>query len=95
MEFANSDFVFLQQLRDLGFDKDLSLGVVDVHTHVIEPQDAVETRIRHAAEVLPVESLWIDPDCGLKTRTVEEAQAKMRVVAAATKRVRSELPSRV
>ena len=95
MEFANSDFKFLRRLRDEGFDKDLSLGVVDVHTHVVESVDEVEARIRRAIEILPVETLWIDPDCGLKTRTIEEAQAKMRAIAEATKRVRSTLPSRV
>ena len=95
MEFANSNFVFLQQLRDEGFDKDLSLGVVDVHTHLIETADEIEERIRRAVEILPAETLWIDPDCGLKTRTVEEAQAKMRAIAEATKRVRSTLQSRV
>jgi 5-methyltetrahydropteroyltriglutamate--homocysteine methyltransferase len=95
MEFANSDFTFLEGLRNFGFDKDLSLGVVDVHTHVIDAVDDVEQRIRKAIEILPVETIWPDPDCGLKTRTVEESMGKMRAIAEATKRVRADLPSRV
>src|SRR5438552_3882917 len=39
MEFANSDFAFLEGLKGFGFDKDLSLGVADVHTHEIESVD--------------------------------------------------------
>ena len=42
MEFANSDFAFLESLKGFGFDKDLSLGVVDSHTHKIETVDEVE-----------------------------------------------------
>jgi 5-methyltetrahydropteroyltriglutamate--homocysteine methyltransferase len=95
MEFANSDFAFLEGLKKFGFDKDLSLGVVDVHTHVIEDPSDVEQRIRRAIDILPVDTIWPDPDCGLKTRTVEEAMAKMRAIAEATKRVRADLPSRV
>jgi 5-methyltetrahydropteroyltriglutamate--homocysteine methyltransferase len=95
MEFANSDFVFLEKLKEFGFDKDLSLGVVDAHTHEIEPLEEVEARIRRAVEILPAETIWPDPDCGLKTRTVEESMAKMRVIAQATKNIRTELSSRV
>jgi 5-methyltetrahydropteroyltriglutamate--homocysteine methyltransferase len=95
MEFANSEFSFLEGLRDFGFDMDLSLGVVDVHTHVVDDVDDVEARIRKAIEILPMETIWPDPDCGLKTRTVEESMGKMRAIAEATKRVRATLPSRV
>jgi 5-methyltetrahydropteroyltriglutamate--homocysteine methyltransferase len=95
MEFANSDFAFLARLKEFGFDKDLSLGVVDSHTHKIEPVDEIADRIRAAIDVLPPETIWPDPDCGLKTRTVEESMGKMRAIAEATKRVRADLPSRV
>jgi 5-methyltetrahydropteroyltriglutamate--homocysteine methyltransferase len=91
MEFANSDFGFLERLWESGFRKDLSLGVVDVHTHVVESPGEVESRVRMALDVIPADLLWIDPDCGLKTRTIDEAQGKMRAIAEATKRVRAEL----
>jgi 5-methyltetrahydropteroyltriglutamate--homocysteine methyltransferase len=95
MEFANSDFIFLERLKDFGFDKDLSIGLVDAHTHEIEPLSIVEERLRRAVDILPADTIWPDPDCGLKTRTVEESMAKMRVIAQATKRVREELASNV
>lgn len=95
MEFANSDFAFLSDLKGFGFDKDLSIGLVDSHTHVIEPVDEIEQRLRRAIDILPVDTIWPDPDCGLKTRTVEETMDKMRNIAIATKRVRADLPSHV
>jgi len=58
---------------------------------VVESQELVERRVRKALEVLKPEQLWVDPDCGLKTRTVEEAVGKLRAVVGSVKRVRKEL----
>jgi 5-methyltetrahydropteroyltriglutamate--homocysteine methyltransferase len=91
MEFVNSDFAFLEGLKRFGFDKDLSLGVVDSHDHRVESVEEIEATIRRAAEIIPVETIWPDPDCGLKTRTVQESMDKMRNIALATKRVRADL----
>jgi 5-methyltetrahydropteroyltriglutamate--homocysteine methyltransferase len=66
-----------------------SCGVVDVHSHVVEEGPTVEQRLRQALEVLPKESIWVDPDCGLKTRTVDEAIAKMKTVVSAAKALRN------
>ena len=41
-------------------------------------------------ELIPPERIYPDPDCGLKTRTVEEAKDKLRVIVEATKRIKSE-----
>ena len=91
LELTNSDFELLERFRDAPFTKDIGLGVVDVHSHRIEAVDEVVRGIKLALEVLPPERIYVDPDCGLKTRTVEEAQAKMRAVVEGVKRVRAEL----
>ena len=46
--------------------------------------------IKKGLEVLPPERLFIDPDCGLKTRTWAEAEAKLRVIVEATREVKRE-----
>lgn len=74
---------------------DLSYGVVDPHSHVVEETDVVADRIRQALDLVDAEALWLDPDCGLKTRQVDEAQGKMRAIADAAKAVRAELSERV
>ncbi len=71
------------------FTKDISFGVVDVHTHVQEGTDEARQRLDQALKVLPKESVWVDPDCGLKTRTVDEAVAKLRTCVAAAKALRN------
>jgi 5-methyltetrahydropteroyltriglutamate--homocysteine methyltransferase len=75
------------------FTKDLSLGVLDVHTHAVESAAEVEGRIKRGAGVLSAERIWVDPDCGLKTRTVEESRAKLAAMMAAVRAVRSGVPS--
>jgi 5-methyltetrahydropteroyltriglutamate--homocysteine methyltransferase len=91
LEMTNSDFDLLQRFKDVPFTKDIGLGVVDVHSHRLETADQVVRGIKLALEVLPPERVFIDPDCGLKTRTVEEAEAKMRAIVEGARRVREEL----
>jgi 5-methyltetrahydropteroyltriglutamate--homocysteine methyltransferase len=91
LEMTNSDFDLLQRFREVPFTKDIGLGVVDVHSHRLEAVDEVVRGIKLALEVLPPERVFVDPDCGLKTRTVEEAEAKMRAIVEGSRRVREEL----
>jgi 5-methyltetrahydropteroyltriglutamate--homocysteine methyltransferase len=83
LEMANNDLHTLELFRKSPFTKDISFGVVDSHSHVIETREQVRNRLKKALEVIPKEQIWVDPDCGLKTRSVEEAIAKMRVVVEA------------
>ncbi|MBI3457185.1 MAG: methionine synthase [Candidatus Rokubacteria bacterium] len=73
------------------FTKDLSLGVLDVHSHSVESPDDVRARILRGVGVLPPERIWVDPDCGLKTRTVEEARGKLGAMMAAVRETRATL----
>ena len=85
---SNSALDLLQIFEKDPFTKDLSLGVLDVHSHTIEDTAQVRERIMRGVGVQPVDRLWVDPDCGLKTRTVEEAIGKMRALVAAVRDVR-------
>ena len=90
LELANSDYDLLDVMQKKGFDKEIGLGVLDVHTHEIESVDEVVAGIKKALAVLPPERIFVDPDCGLKTRTWEESAAKIRVMVEAVKRVKAE-----
>jgi len=78
LEMSNSDLDLLELFRRHPFTKDISFGVVDVHSHTLEDAVAVRQRVEQALTILPKDKIWIDPDCGLKTRTVEEAIGKLR-----------------
>lgn len=93
LEMSNSDLDLTALFEKEPFTKDLSFGVVDVHSHVVEDEETTESRVDRALEVLDSEQLWIDPDCGLKTRTKEEAMGKLERVVSAAEAKREELKS--
>jgi len=91
IETANSGYDLLELFRRNRFEKELAIGVVDVHNHRIETVEEAVAGIRRGLEVVPPQRLYIDPDCGLKTRTWDEAAAKLRVMVQAARQVRREL----
>ena len=91
LEFANRNFELLRFFKGRRFAKAVGLGVVDVHSHRIEPVDEVIANLKKALKVFKPEQIYVDPDCGLKTRTPEEAQEKLRVVVQAARAVRESL----
>lgn len=93
LEFANSDFANLDVFKNPPFTKEIAVGVIDVHSHKIEKKEKVKENIKKALEVFPLEKVYIDPDCGLKTRTPEEAEAKLRIMVSAVKEIKKELGS--
>jgi len=58
-------------------------------SHVVEPESLVERRLRQSLEVLPRDIIWVDPDCGLKTRSVDEAIDKMKSLVHVAKKLRN------
>jgi 5-methyltetrahydropteroyltriglutamate--homocysteine methyltransferase len=91
LEFANSDFSLLKAFERRPFTKFIGLGVVDVHSHRIESVDEIADGIRRALEHVPADRMFVDPDCGLKTRTPEEAKSKLINISKAVEIVRGEL----
>jgi 5-methyltetrahydropteroyltriglutamate--homocysteine methyltransferase len=83
--------VFERFVRQNKLEKDVSYGVADVHRHEVETTEKMEGNLRHALTLFDRDSLWIDPDCGLKTRTTEEAVLILSNMQAATEKVRREL----
>jgi 5-methyltetrahydropteroyltriglutamate--homocysteine methyltransferase len=66
--------------------------VYDIHSPRVPSAEEVESLLRRALQALPVERVWVNPDCGLKTRTYEEVEASLANVVTATRRLRSALP---
>jgi len=91
LEMSNSSLDLVELFRKHPFTKDISFGVVDVHSHAVEDVGLIEERIGRALEVIRPENLWIDPDCGLKTRSVQEAIGKLKNMVTAVRRIRERL----
>lgn len=90
LELANSRYDLLDRFRANPFTKEIGYGVLDVHSHRVESKDEVKQGILRGLDVLKPEQMYVDPDCGLKTRTVEEAFAKLEVMVQAVREVRKE-----
>jgi 5-methyltetrahydropteroyltriglutamate--homocysteine methyltransferase len=91
LEFANSDYSLLDEFAEYPFTKYIGLGVVDVHSHEIESVDEIAEGIRRSLKLIPPDRMFVDPDCGLKTRTPEQAKTKLTNIKAAVDIVRAEL----
>jgi 5-methyltetrahydropteroyltriglutamate--homocysteine methyltransferase len=91
LEFANSEYSLLEEFTDHPFTKCIGLGVADVHTHDLESVEEIADGIRRSLKFLSPDKVFVDPDCGLKTRTVDEAKAKLTNIKKAVDRVREEI----
>ena len=90
LELANSRYDLLERFRKHPFTKEIGFGVLDVHSHKIETKEEIKEGLRKGLEVLRPEQIYVDPDCGLKTRTVDEAFAKLEVMVEAVREIRAE-----
>jgi 5-methyltetrahydropteroyltriglutamate--homocysteine methyltransferase len=97
-EFANRDgegsdgYEVLKSLREYPGHPSIGLGVLDVHRDAVETPAQVAERIGRAAKYLGDPArLWVNPDCGLRTRRLEVARAKLEAMVAGTRLARAEL----
>jgi len=102
-EFANRDtaghdgYAVLKVLADYGDTREVGLGVADVHRDAVESPEVVADRIRRAVKYLgDPQRIWVNPDCGLRTRSLSVARAKIESVVkgAALARAEFEHPRR-
>ena len=62
--------------------RQIGLGVYDIHSPVIPKSQEIAAIIKRAVKVIPRENFWINPDCGLKTRSLQEAVAALEIMVA-------------
>jgi 5-methyltetrahydropteroyltriglutamate--homocysteine methyltransferase len=91
LAMANYGYRWLELFDRDPFTKELAIGIVDVHSHETETVATAAEGIRKGLRHVSKERLLPHPDCGLKTRTVDESEEKCRVVVEAAKLVRKEL----
>ncbi len=93
LALKNEEFALLDTFKHPPFTKDIGLGVTDAHSHRIETVDEILVGVRRALDIIPASQVYLSPDCGLKTRTIDETTGKLRVMVEAAKRARSLIPS--
>jgi 5-methyltetrahydropteroyltriglutamate--homocysteine methyltransferase len=88
IEGARSAMVIVEALRRCAYPNDVGPGVYDVHSPRAPGQAEIEQRLRTALAALPIQRLWVNPDCGLKTRRWDEVRPALTAMVAAARRLR-------
>lgn len=101
LEFANRDtwsrglgddvrrgYSLLKEIREYSIESEIGLGVIDVHTDMVEPVELIVDRVRYALKYIDPERLFINPDCGLRTRSRDIGRRKLVNMVRAVRIVR-------
>ena len=91
IETSRSDMELLTAFGDFKYPNDIGPGVYDIHSPRVPTAEEIEHLLRKALQVVPKERLWVNPDCGLKTRGWPETIAALKVMVDVTKKLRAEL----
>lgn len=79
----------LGDLNAVGFSNSVGPGVYDIHSPRVPGVDEIVTSLREALKAIPAERLWVNPDCGLKTRTTDEVTESLKHLVRAAVEVRA------
>jgi 5-methyltetrahydropteroyltriglutamate--homocysteine methyltransferase len=88
IETSRSDMELLDAFDDFKYPNEIGPGVYDIHSPNIPTQEHIVQLMRKAAERIPAERLWVNPDCGLKTRQWAEVIPALTNMVAAAKTLR-------
>jgi 5-methyltetrahydropteroyltriglutamate--homocysteine methyltransferase len=91
IEAARSRMELLHDWERTGYAQEIGPGIYDIHSPRVPPAEEMAGLLQAAARVLPPEQLWVNPDCGLKTRTWLEVEPALRNLVQAAKQLREGL----
>ncbi|MFF6832818.1 5-methyltetrahydropteroyltriglutamate--homocysteine S-methyltransferase [Streptomyces sp. NPDC012438] len=91
LEAARSHMQVARELAAHGYPREAGPGVWDIHSPRVPSAEEAADLLRTGLEAIPAERLWVNPDCGLKTRAWPETRASLENLVAAARTVRGEL----
>ncbi len=91
LETSRSDMELLDAFEAFAYPNDIGPGVYDIHSPRVPDVSEMAGLLRKAAKRIPAERLWVNPDCGLKTRGWPETEAALIHMVAAARQLRAEL----
>ncbi|GGY02106.1 5-methyltetrahydropteroyltriglutamate--homocysteine S-methyltransferase [Streptomyces hiroshimensis] len=94
LEAARSHMQVAAELAVAGYPREVGPGVYDIHSPRVPGADEAAALLRKGLEAIPGERLWVNPDCGLKTRGWAEVRASLENLVTAARTVRAEIPGR-
>ncbi|HEX4128438.1 MAG TPA: 5-methyltetrahydropteroyltriglutamate--homocysteine S-methyltransferase [Pirellulales bacterium] len=91
IEDARSDGAMLRTLREYRYPQQIGPGIYDIHSPNVPSTDALLSRLRSVLDRLPAEQVWVNPDCGLKTRGYAEIVPALKNMVEAARQARRQL----
>ncbi|MFI1471079.1 5-methyltetrahydropteroyltriglutamate--homocysteine S-methyltransferase [Streptomyces wuyuanensis] len=91
LEAARSHMQVARELAAHGYPREAGPGVYDIHSPRVPSAEEAADLLRTGLKAIPAERLWVNPDCGLKTRAWPETRASLENLVAAARAVRGEL----
>ncbi len=95
IEATRSRGDIIKHFEKIDFKRQIGLGVWDIHSPAVPSRDHMREIVQRALQVIPKENFWINPDCGLKTRTWEETIESLRNLVALSRQLRRDLSNKV
>ncbi|MFI9173955.1 5-methyltetrahydropteroyltriglutamate--homocysteine S-methyltransferase [Streptomyces lincolnensis] len=93
LEAARSHMHIARELADHGYPREAGPGVYDIHSPRVPSAAEAAALLRKGLEAVPAERLWVNPDCGLKTRGWPEVRASLENLVTAAREIRDDLPT--
>jgi 5-methyltetrahydropteroyltriglutamate--homocysteine methyltransferase len=91
IEAARSRLELLQAFEQFDYPNEIGPGVYDIHSPRVPSREEIVTLLRSALRRFPADCLWVNPDCGLKTRDWPEVRAALGNMVDAAHELRREL----
>jgi len=91
IETSRSDMELLEAFKAFDYPNDIGPGVYDIHSPRVPATEEMVRLMSKAVQHVPAERLWVNPDCGLKTRAWPETEAALVNMVAAARKLRSQL----
>ncbi len=88
IETSRSDMELLESFEEFEYPNEIGPGVYDIHSPNVPSVEWIEALLRKAAQRIPAERLWVNPDCGLKTRGWPETRQSLANMVEAAQRLR-------
>lgn len=95
IECSRSQMELLDAFADFAYPNEIGPGVYDIHSPRVPSQEEIAALLEKAAEVIPADQLWVNPDCGLKTRHWDETRKALIAMVAAAREARTAIAAGV
>jgi 5-methyltetrahydropteroyltriglutamate--homocysteine methyltransferase len=93
IETSRSDMRLLEAFKAFEYPNDIGPGVYDIHSPNTPSVEQIIDLLERATQVIPAQQLWVNPDCGLKTRRWEEVTPALEAMVSAAKVMRQRFPA--